>query len=110
MPRTDNPAYTTVHMWLHKDRGPASEYLCAAHGDYLYPHWAEQWAYNGLGGENERTGISHSRGKYAYEYRYSVDINDYIPLCRESHNRLDAAHRNAAAQLEDQDDSGAWLL
>lgn len=107
--RTLSPGYSTVHHWIHQDRGLASDHLCVAHPDYPYPHWAEQWAYNGLGGENERTGISHSRGRYHYEYSYSVDTNDYMPLCREAHNRLDAEHRKAALR-EQEDDAGIWLL
>lgn len=103
--RTLSPGYTTVHEWVRKARGLASEWLCVEHWD----HFAETWAYNLLGGWNERTGFSSSRGKYHYEYRYSVDINDYIPLCREAHNKFDALHRKAAVG-EQEDESGIWLL
>lgn len=107
MARTSTPAYSTVHMWLHKDRGPASEYICAYHGD----HYAETWVYNLLGGDNERTGTSYSRGRYAYEYSYSVDTNDYYPLCRKAHNELDALHRNAENTINgDEDETGMWLM
>jgi hypothetical protein len=104
--RTSNPQYVTVHNWLAKDRGPATEYRCRSHH-----HYGETWAYTGLGGDNERTGISRSRNRYAYEYAYSVDLDDYIPMCRQAHNHLDAIHRNAAQSITgDEDESGLWLL
>ena len=67
--------YAGVHNRLLLDRGKASNHACIT---CRAP--AVDWAYNNKS-ENELTDESGRR--------YSVNINDYDPMCRQCHCRLD---------------------
>lgn len=105
-------SYYSVHVRLMRKRGSAKSYPCAAHPDHL----AQTWCYTGLAVE-QKVGATHSGGRkgsgkaYPHISAYSDDINDYVPLCRKEHYRLDAVHRNAANTITgEEDESGWWLL
>ena len=76
-PRTSTPKYKAVHRRIMISKGKASEYLCIACGDP-----AQDWA------------LIEERVKelvYCEDegWPYSYDINDYEPMCKSHHKRMD---------------------
>jgi hypothetical protein len=65
-----------VHNRLEKTRGKASAHRCVACGNQ-----AADWAYNNAGSD-ERV------SKWG---RYSLNLDDYSPMCRSCHIKLDTA-------------------
>lgn len=79
--RVEIPAYHAVHQRIGHERGSASRHPCKRCGEP-----AEQWAY--LGGDPDAQ--SDADGKDA-GLTYSLDLNQYVPLCRCCHGKYDRA-------------------
>ncbi len=75
-------SYGAVHSRVSRARGPASEYRCKQCDGP-----AAQWAYNHCD-PNERQFLLNGR-----EYPYSLDLNNYMPMCRSCHQTFDLAYR-----------------
>lgn len=76
MPKRDRTAQA-VHSRIYRRRGYAREHLCiACFGPAL------DWAYLYAAGKREKVTVSGQR--------YSEDIEDYAPMCRPCHWRLDS--------------------
>ena len=71
----NRPSYKAVHLRLRRERGRAREHSCACGKQ------AEHWAH--VRGENE---ICDDLGRL-----YSVDLQDYSPMCRSCHYKMDSA-------------------
>lgn len=80
--RGDGVGYNTMHHRLRLYRGRATGYICMHCGSL-----AQQWAYDHAD-PDERIGDA-GRGR---RFRYSTDLNHYIPLCRRCHRRFDLAN------------------
>lgn len=80
--RGGSDSYVAIHDRLRRERGSASSYDCEHCGQP-----ATDWAYD-HDDPYERSNIH--RGRIA---QYSIDINHYLPLCRQCHTRFDIAHR-----------------
>lgn len=75
--------YDWVHKVMLRDaRGSASEYRCAGCGD-----WARDWAYQHSAEDAELYG-----GENRTE-PYSLNPDDYAPMCRSCHQTLDQRRR-----------------
>lgn len=83
---TGSPArvvgYRAAHMRVVAARGHASSYLCADCGQP-----AQDWAYQCLD-PDERVAVVNGT-----PLRYSLDSDQYAPMCRPCHRRLDHAIR-----------------
>lgn len=69
----DEAGYHAVHARLRKERGKAREHLCACGKQ------AKHWAYK------------HGSGN---GLKYSLDMNDYEPMCVSCHRKLDQNRRS----------------
>lgn len=90
-PRVEEPAYKTVHARLRTDLGPASDYPCAVGG---CPEQARQWAYLHVGGPDHRRELIRGAGNRLWLVSFSVNPQDYKPLCLSHHRRLDLQRQN----------------
>ena len=68
-------AYKIIHQQLTKERGPARDHLCAC-GSRAF-----QWAYRYTGNPEYRD----PEGGFPF----SENMDDYAPMCRSCHIRLD---------------------
>lgn len=73
--RGTTATYRVAHTWVSQDRGKASGYECV-HCDGQ----AKQWAYD----HEDHAELVSPDG-----YRYSLDVNRYIPLCVSCHLAFD---------------------
>lgn len=78
--RIAEPVYSTAHRRIAAQRGAAKEYACA-----FCQGRASDWAYLGSGGASERQELAGREKGMAY----SLCPEDYIPLCRPCHERMD---------------------
>jgi len=88
--RLIEPTYGAVHKRLERERGRASEHLCAACGNR-----AQEWSYDG-GDPNELTEVLEKR-----PIKYTTDLERYSPRCRKCHRHLDESlcrNRNEKGQ------------
>jgi len=79
--------YYTAHTRIRSVRGPASGYTCECGAP------AEQWAYQHAA-EHEFSGTIN-RGKREIFVRWSGDPDDYAPMCRSCHGKLDRKQTEA---------------
>lgn len=77
-PRTDNPAYLTVHSRLRSKRGNPTDYTCATGCGRT----ATDWAF-----DNEEPYFLDERLNLIYH----DDLNRYQPMCRSCHKLMDSA-------------------
>ena len=87
-------SYQAVHNRLRRERGDADEFICVSCGKE-----AETWACQG---NRTSTEVRHS----GIAVTYSVDVDDYEPMCHPCHRKLDAPrgedhHRATAILTED---------
>lgn len=83
-PRKETVGYSAAHYRIRKDRGRAPE-----HGCVLCGAQAHDWALR----PGVATLVGVNNGSAA---RYSLDPNDYDPMCRECHSQHDWSLRDAA--------------
>jgi hypothetical protein len=76
--RREYPSYCDLHKRLRSQRGRASTMSCMDCGS-----GASEWAYNHSGVDE------HEEYRNDKMYRYSTDISQYDPLCRQCHNVRD---------------------
>lgn len=81
--RLPNPAYSTVHKRLNKDRGRAAERCCIDCGER-----AEDWSY-------DNTGVDERISPEGM--RYSTDVHQYSPRCKLCHKHFDNEERCSRA-------------
>lgn len=74
--RVAEPSYDTVHKRLKRRRGLATQYHCSCGKE------AQEWACT----SNKNAEGVNGRGD---PVRYSYSMDDYSPLCRPCHYRLD---------------------
>lgn len=77
---TDTPSYQQVHNRLRLERGRASEYTCECGSP------AKDWAFQHTGAALR----DPATGRW-----YSEDPDDYSPMCRSCHFKLDTPHSHA---------------
>jgi 5-methylcytosine-specific restriction endonuclease McrA len=70
--------YGSAHSRVRDVRGPAKEYTCLSCGGQ-----AKDWAVNHVGGKALTTDVYTGM-------MYSIDPDDYIPLCRRCHKLFDS--------------------
>lgn len=80
----------TVHEYLARERGPARNHTCVECGKP-----ADEWAYQHTG---ETQYGKTSDGVNWDSLPYSEDLNDYAPMCRSCHRRLDKTYLNYGKQ------------
>jgi hypothetical protein len=71
--------YQQIHKTLRRLRGPASDHLCSC-GTRAY-----EWAYQFTAGDKELRNADGSGP-------HSLNPDDYAPMCRPCHSRLDNEH------------------
>lgn len=71
----ENATYSAVHQRLRKERGHASEHICARCGE----RQARQWS------------VDKQRAEKRTPWPYSTDLSLYEPLCVSCHKRKDLA-------------------
>ena len=77
--KTEEPSYRGMHFRLERMRGKASEYECENCGEQ-----AAEWAL--LPGAATHSTYRKDKGRY---YHFSLDLDDYVPLCRKDHRIMD---------------------
>lgn len=85
--REQSTTYQAVHKRIRRERGPASEHVCARCGQQ-----ARDWAYDHTD-PNELT-----TQWYGKTVAYSPDVDHYVPLCRLCHYRMDNRYEGSALQ------------
>lgn len=96
------PSYGVVHKRVRRERGAATEHVCAAGCGRQAAHWAYDHA--------DPAEVSGPTGR-GFVAPYSVDPARYLPLCRPCHTRFDREHadQRAAARLRAMaDDLPLW--
>lgn len=89
--RGDEVTMGSLHLRIQRERGKASEHLCACGAD------AHEWSY--IGGDPDEKLDPRK------DMAYSLDLNYYVPRCRSCHRAADVQHgeRNPNAKLTDAD-------
>jgi hypothetical protein len=73
--RGASATYLAAHKRVHTDRGKASEHACSECGDR-----AQEWAYDHTDPDEQLS----DRG-----YRYSLNVECYVPMCAKCHRAFD---------------------
>lgn len=71
-----NPSYNAIHLRLKAEFGRASNYECVVCGTY-----ATDWA---CVDNKNQNGVNDGK-----PVTYSFDTADYLPMCRNCHNKFD---------------------
>ena len=89
--RLPGMAYKTVHANLLKQRGPAAAHICSHHSCNRQAYaWAFDWLSNPeYPRRDQNTGMI-----------YTLNLDDYIPLCQPHHSRVDRRIRETLHQVE----------
>jgi hypothetical protein len=78
--RTANPGYAAAHARIKTERGLPSQHRCAHCG-----RGAQDWALIAGKGQSRRG----KQRRPSTEFVYSLDPDDYIPLCHRCHMKYD---------------------
>lgn len=77
-----------VHRRLRRTRGKASDHKCVSCGSQ-----AHEWAYQNTG---DTQYAKSSDGVHWDSLPYSEDLDDYAPMCRSCHRKMDETEANFA--------------
>ncbi len=84
--RKEEVGYLGAHNRVYSLKGKAADYVCEC-GDT-----AEEWAYN-HSGVQERTAPPNKNG---YEFKYSLDPEQYVAMCKPCHTEFDSSELRLA--------------